>query len=196
MSLWPLSCSISDPCLTYSRLSDAWRRTSYGEGSNCDQNLPDVWYRFAPPAGVRMPTSCVAFQHCGTSTPMWMNGRHPTASEGIVSRSVCGSLWISWLGNFQSCCVYRHTIQVRSCGSFYIYKFGRLPRCDMAFCGTGKWLELWDTKRDSYTPAKYHVADTNNFDNLSWKWKEAEQWFNQSGRKKTAASNDGRQSTD
>ena len=128
------SSSALQECIGYAILSDAWRKTSHGEGDNCDRNnlLPDVWYRFAPPAGVRMPTSCVAKNHCGTHAPVWMNGAHPTVRDGIVSRSVCGS-WNN------GCCDFRHTIQVRQCpGSFYIYKFGRLPTCSLAFCGTGK----------------------------------------------------------
>ena len=80
-------------CFGYRLLSDAWRMTSHGKGNNCDKNLTDVWYRFVPPAGVKMPTSCVQKHHCGTYSPVWMNGTHPTHSDGIVSRRVCGSFW-------------------------------------------------------------------------------------------------------
>ena len=35
-----------------------------------------------------MPNQCVNTFHCGTHIPLWMVGRHPTQSEGIVSRKV------------------------------------------------------------------------------------------------------------
>ena len=78
-----------------------------------------------------MPTSCVTKRHCGTLAPVWMNGTHPTVKDGIFNRTVCGTY-------DHGCCQYKHTIQVRQCpGPFYIYKFGRLPSCTLAFCGTG-----------------------------------------------------------
>ena len=138
LKLFFLCFSALQECFGYSILSDAWRNSSNGAAKffHCDQNLPDVWYRFAPPAGVRMATSCIAPYHCGTHAPVWMKGNHPTASEGIVSRDVCGS----WT---RGCCQIKHTVKVRLClGSFYIYKFGRLPHCTLAFCGTGKRLGL------------------------------------------------------
>ena len=124
-------------CFGYNILSDAWRNSSNGAAKafHCDQNLPDVWYRFAPPAGVRIATSCISPNHCGTRAPVWMNGTHPTASEGKVTRDVCGS-WTTG-----GCCQFKNTIQVRLCpGLFYIYKFGQLPHCSLAFCATGKRL--------------------------------------------------------
>ena len=83
-----------------------------------------------------MPTNCVTEGSCGTHAALWLNGNHPTESDGIVTRNVCGS----WAG---SCCAYRLKIQVRQCpGSFYIYKFGQLPGCHLAFCSTGKKSKL------------------------------------------------------
>ena len=129
MSLYFL---VPTECSTYSLLSDAWRNASFGKGVNCDQNLPDVWYRFTPPAGVRLLSSCIPKHRCGTYAPMWMNGKHPTECDGIVNRPVCGSF-------DEGCCQYKHNIKVRQCpGPFYIYRFGRVPFCSLAFCGTGK----------------------------------------------------------
>ncbi|CAH1247270.1 UMOD [Branchiostoma lanceolatum] len=66
---------------------------------------------------------------CGTAVPMWMNGAHPTAADGEVSRQVC----TYWSGNP---CWRETTIQVKACpAGFYVYKLPRAPHCNLAYCG-------------------------------------------------------------
>lgn len=36
-----------------------------------------------------MPEYCVNNEHCGTQGPGWLNGSHPSAREGAVTRKVC-----------------------------------------------------------------------------------------------------------
>ena len=36
-----------------------------------------------------MPTSCVPDWRCGTHVTGWMNGTHPTVTEGNVPRKMC-----------------------------------------------------------------------------------------------------------
>ena len=40
-----------------------------------------VWYRFKNRDGdADMPEQCVELAHCGTMSPIWLNGAHPTGT--------------------------------------------------------------------------------------------------------------------
>ncbi|XP_078357489.1 uncharacterized protein LOC144642401 isoform X1 [Oculina patagonica] len=123
-------------CSSYSVLSTGDRSQNYehkkiqGAKPTCDRWLPKAWYRFTGMAGDRMPDQCVPSYRCGTHAPGWLRGVHPLVSEGVVSRTVC----YSWRGK---CCSWRSTISVRNCGSFYVYKLQRAPKCKLRYCGVG-----------------------------------------------------------
>uniref|UniRef100_A0A3P9I0K5 UMOD/GP2/OIT3-like D8C domain-containing protein n=1 Tax=Oryzias latipes TaxID=8090 RepID=A0A3P9I0K5_ORYLA len=110
-----------DPCNNYAVLNDDWRSVGSTDNiyAHCDQNINwNVWYRmFLGGNSAQIPETCVPEFRCGTSAPLWINGVHPTQSEGIVSRTVCNA----WSG---SCCYFpTHTIKVKLCyGSYYVYK--------------------------------------------------------------------------
>jgi len=38
----------------------------------------DAWYSLTTAVSYRMPEYCVPPSHCGTNSPVWMNGSHPT----------------------------------------------------------------------------------------------------------------------
>ena len=118
-------------CQNYESLTGADRKTTYYSHSTCDDTLGPNWFRFQGAAGTRMPTSCPPINSCDTSAPGWLNGGHPTVADGRVTRQV----YFSW----ESCCHWSTNIQVRNCGSFYVYYLSGTPdnnHCDLRYCGT------------------------------------------------------------
>uniref|UniRef100_A0A8C7WV31 UMOD/GP2/OIT3-like D8C domain-containing protein n=1 Tax=Oryzias sinensis TaxID=183150 RepID=A0A8C7WV31_9TELE len=125
-----------DPCNNYTVLNDDWRSVNNTDNSilHCDRDINwNGWYRmFLGGNSAQIPETCVPEYRCGTRAPLWINGSHPTQSEGIVSRPVCNA----WSG---SCCYFpTNTIKVKLCsGSYYVYKLGAPSNCHLAYC-TGK----------------------------------------------------------
>jgi len=116
-------------CTTYSSLTSGNRKTTYVSKSYlCDSNL-NGWYRFQGAAGTRMPTSCPLKDRCDTSATGWLNGGHPTVAAGKVTRQVC----FHW---YSGCCSWSTSIEVRNCGSFYVYHLSSTPDCSLRYCGT------------------------------------------------------------
>jgi len=116
-------------CTSYSSLTSGDRKTTYiTQSVQCDSNLKG-WYRFQGSAGTRMPTSCPPKDRCNTHATGWLNGGHPTVADGRVTRQVCFS--------YDSGCCWKTTnIQVRNCGSYYVYYFNGTPNCYYRYCGT------------------------------------------------------------
>ena len=117
-------------CNTYQVLDTSDRRTTNTRGCfKCDNNLIPGWYRFQDDAGTRMPTTCPAKNTCDTCAPGWLNGAHPTAAEGKVTRQVC----FHWGSN---CCTWSVNIEVKNCGSHYVYNLPVSPACSLRYCST------------------------------------------------------------
>ena len=135
----------ADPCYHYQSLSDASRKSSYKTlpyQEMCDDQLPEVWYRFVGAAGTKMPTGRVPAYRCGTVWSGWLMTAHPTVEDGEVLRTVCFS------DRFTSC-KYSSKTSVKNCGSYFIYKFQRPPSCTSRYCGTD-WMwnkYTWRSKR-------------------------------------------------
>ena len=122
---------VADPCHHYSNLSEANRNTkTETKKVLCDNQLRKGWYRFVGAAGTRMPTERVQAYRCGTDWPGWLMTTHPTVEDGEVRGVVCFS-------NRYTGCKYLKMIFVKKCGSYFIYNFFQLPRCDLRYCGTG-----------------------------------------------------------
>ncbi|KAL9961356.1 hypothetical protein ACROYT_G030277 [Oculina patagonica] len=121
-----------DECTGYSSLTRGDRKTTYSRRDGlCDKNL-NGWHRFKGGAGTRMPTSCTPKFRCGTRVTGWLNGGHPTVADGKVTRQVC----FHW---YSGCCQWSTNIQVKNCGSFYVYYFNGTPdnnRCQFRYCGS------------------------------------------------------------
>ena len=109
-------------------------REDIGAGSSggyCDQRArhgwtPGVWTSF----GSRMiPEKSPGINHCGTSASGWLNGKHPTAADGVVSRTLCYHY-------SSSNCQWKSTIQVANCGSYYLYNIPKPSACSLGFCTT------------------------------------------------------------
>ncbi|KAM7393852.1 hypothetical protein PAMP_020689 [Pampus punctatissimus] len=75
-----------------------------------------------------IPERCVAANRCGTHAPLWITEPHPTQSNEIVVRSVCGS--------WRSCCTFSsNVIHVKLCyGNYYVYKLVMPSTCSLAYC--------------------------------------------------------------
>ncbi|KAG1944786.1 deleted in malignant brain tumors 1 protein-like [Pimephales promelas] len=82
-----------DPCNNYTVLNDTWRSISTGYGSMCDASVSwSGWYRlFINSTSAHIPDTCVAQYRCGTHIPLWIRGGHPTVTDGVVTRDVCGN---------------------------------------------------------------------------------------------------------
>jgi len=52
-----------------------------------------AWYSLTTEVSYRMPEYCVPPLHCGTNSPVWMNGSHPT---GILLSDL---FFLGWLGS-------------------------------------------------------------------------------------------------
>jgi len=77
-----------------------------------------------------MVTTCPEMYRCGATRPAWLNENHPTVAEGKVTRKVCIRMH-----GFP--CEKSVLIQVKNCGSYYIYNLKRLSySCDARYCGT------------------------------------------------------------
>ena len=108
----------ADVCQFHSVLEDYDRDINYqtplGDEKG-DNNLNSGWYRFLNISGITMPTTCPPPYTCGTISPGWLTGDHPTVEDGEVSRRVC------YARHSSRCCHYSYNIRVRNCTSFYVY---------------------------------------------------------------------------
>lgn len=126
------TCNLAAECQTFHNLTSKDRSETYSANtSGCDSGIGPGWYRFGGAAGTRMPTSCPPTRRCNTRAPGWINGTHPAVADGQVSKTVC----FHW---YNDCCLFSTSIQVRNCGSYYVYFFSGTPGnlCSLRYCGT------------------------------------------------------------
>ncbi|CAH3133125.1 unnamed protein product, partial [Porites lobata] len=122
---------VSD-CQNYVSLNSSTRKITYsGNNWYCDSEIGPGWFRFEGSAGTRMATSCPPKGRCGAWVPGWLNGGHPTVADGRVSRQVC-------FRAFSNCCRWSTNIEVRNCGSYYVYYLSGTYSgyCYHRYCGT------------------------------------------------------------
>ncbi|XP_053550225.1 uncharacterized protein LOC128641725 [Bombina bombina] len=136
------SYSCETPCSSYTVINEDWRSVNNKQNYNdywypfhCDQNLQG-WYRFQGSTDLKIPEYCVPELSCGTHSPMWLNGSHPTEGEGVVKLTACAH----WAGH---CCLWSSDVSVIACpGGFYVYKLNRTPTCHLAYCNEPKVHEF------------------------------------------------------
>ena len=116
-----------DGCINYRDLSEADRAQGNAQPphNRNDTGLVTGWYRFRGAAGDRMPDKYVLTYRCGTVSPGWLNGSHPTAAEGVVTRTV-------FYSGYRSSCWASNIIKVKNCNSYYVYE---LQRTGFRYCG-------------------------------------------------------------
>jgi len=80
-----------------------------------------------------MPTTPPPIYSCGTGTPGYMNGTHPTADEGIIETTAC----FHWADNGKDypCFGGPKPLKVLNCGEFYVYHLTPSAACMSRFCG-------------------------------------------------------------
>ncbi|KAL9961265.1 hypothetical protein ACROYT_G030174 [Oculina patagonica] len=125
------SCKpLAPECNNYQTLTEPNRKVTSKSGNViCDNPFGPGWFRFQGDAGTKMPTSCPEKYSCDTHVPGWLNGEHPAVADGKVTRQVC----FHW---YSDCCNWSTDIEVRNCGSFYIYYLQSTPGCSFRYCGT------------------------------------------------------------
>lgn len=97
----------------------------------CDSELKTAWYRpVFQNMDVRMPTSCVPKNSCGTRSPIWLHGKEPIINDKSVNMKACVTS-----GYQTNCsCSREIDIQVRNCSTFLVYNLTATPTCPERFC--------------------------------------------------------------
>ena len=91
-------------------------------------NRSAVWQRHLNIyTDTRMPTTCPHTNRCDACSTGWLNGVHPTTADGKVARQVC----FNWSSN---CCLWNINIEVRNCGSYFVYNLPLTPVCTLRYC--------------------------------------------------------------
>ena len=67
-----------------------------------------------------MADKCIPLWGCGTLSPGWLNGTHPTVAESVVTREVCYHA-------LYSCCSWSNNIKVKNCSGYYVYELQKPP---------------------------------------------------------------------
>ncbi|CAM4464842.1 unnamed protein product [Leuciscus chuanchicus] len=123
----------ADPCYTYTELDDTWRsiNNTYASVRKCDTSVSwSGWYRlFINNTSAHIPDTCVAPFSCGTFIALWIRGGHPTVTDGVVTRDVCG-----YAGSY--CCYFgSFPIKVKACpDDYYVYELVSPTLCSSAYC--------------------------------------------------------------
>ena len=127
----------NDPCSddNYKDLNNGDRKVSYisSNDNKCDKddlaNEWDYWYKVSGNAGNALAAVTVPAENaCGTDTQLYLQGSHPTPSEGKVTRTIC-----SRTGNHA--CHNVASIEVINCGAFYMYKLAKFKNT----CNPDAW---------------------------------------------------------
>lgn len=100
---------------TNSKMSPKWHGTA--------------WYRFLPPAGTKIAEEAPGHKRCGTWSPGWMQGSHPTNLGETVERTVC------FQSQDETCdSSWSKQIKVRNCGQFFLYNLVDVYHCVHGYC--------------------------------------------------------------
>ncbi len=112
---------------SYTSINDSSRKYTNSNGASCDSGLATKWYRYVGNTGTKIPEFAPPKNRCGTHAPGWMNGKHPSVAEGVVTRKVCYH-WSS------STCYWSNSILVVNCNTHYLYRLTKPPVCHLRYC--------------------------------------------------------------
>ena len=126
-------------------MTEETRVTSYRSKTNnfCDRNL-NGWYRFWGAAGDRMLEKCPVIADktvfpCGAYYHGWLNTKNPKPLDGTVNRTVCFSDVVSC----QCRSFFSRQIQMRNCGSYFVYNLqGLNDICNGAFGNNARYCGM------------------------------------------------------
>ncbi|XP_061171265.1 oncoprotein-induced transcript 3 protein-like [Saccostrea echinata] len=123
-------CSgVTDPCTVAGVLFEPYARTQNCpyDGTQphapCDRYKTPGWYKSDEPILDQCPT----LSSCGAIYPVWFNGTLPQVADGVVSGKLCKT-------GFSSCCVKEYDVQIKNCGTYYVYCLPALDACPERFC--------------------------------------------------------------
>ena len=139
----PTKPSLPAQCYSNHILGENWRRVSYTRNEDHDDTASGCskrsgitagWYRYVRHSPKKMIETCPMKSTCGSASPGWLFGGHPTAVGQDVERTVC-------FYKNGACCRYQFKIRVTNCGSYYVYYFKdiyeEIRLCDAVYCFEG-----------------------------------------------------------
>lgn len=116
-----------DPCTLAETLYEPYARAENCEFNSvyapCDRYIVPGWYK----SDDLVMDQCPGVNSCGTVYPIWMNGTFPLVSDGVVSRTLC-------MSGFADCCARQYELQIKNCGTSYVYCLPALDSCPERFC--------------------------------------------------------------
>ena len=118
-----------------------------GQTPLCDRGITQGWYRFTSFNGAQMPEDPVQSFHCGTHSPIWLQGGHPTQQHVAFRSKACVS-------SFGMTCFDSFYIHVVNCSGYYVYYLTPLYYCAVAYCaGKMDYIILLACRADVYFQA-------------------------------------------
>lgn len=116
-----------DPCTLAGTLYEPYARTGNCEYNGvyapCDRYIVPGWYK----SDELVLDHCPSLNSCGAVYPIWMNGTFPQVADGVVSRTLCKT-------GFEGCCVRQYDLQIKNCGTSYVYCLPALDSCPERLC--------------------------------------------------------------
>ncbi|XP_061171267.1 oncoprotein-induced transcript 3 protein-like [Saccostrea echinata] len=121
-------CNTSpDPCSSSTSLFEPFARTRNcpyeTKYSPCDRYITPGWYKSDDPILDQCPT----LNTCGAIYPVWMNDSLPNIGDLVITKKLCKT-------GFSDCCSKEYDIQIKNCGSFYVYCIPALDACPERIC--------------------------------------------------------------
>lgn len=126
-STYYCSTAGGDPCTLAGTLYEPYARTDNcqynGVYAPCDRYIVPGWYK----SDDLVLDQCPPLNSCGAVYPIWMNGTFPLVADGVISRTLCKT-------GFAGCCVRQYDLQIKNCGTSYVYCLPALDSCPERFC--------------------------------------------------------------
>ncbi|XP_059815951.1 uncharacterized protein LOC132387594 [Hypanus sabinus] len=125
--------ALGDPCVNYSILDQLWRRMSSSSTSEqcmSDKNLEQGWYRFSSSGRWKIPETAVPQYCCCGKRQGWLEGSHPTVTEGEVMRKVC----FTKNGNNNRASDTCLDIKIKNCIGYFVYLLKPTPAGRNVYC--------------------------------------------------------------
>ena len=149
-------------CNNYKEINEPRRsiKSNWMQGQTplCDRLISSGWYRFTSFGGTRMPETAVQEFHCGTHDPIWLRDSHPTQAEGNMARTAC-------ISSFGVTCSETRTINIKNCGTFYVYYLTPLDYCASAYCAGKKGCIATYRSTSFCNTLKINILTANTFSN-------------------------------
>lgn len=153
-----------DPCTLAETLYEPYARTGNCEYNGvyapCDRYITPGWYK----SDDLVLDNCPVLNSCGAVYPIWMNGTFPQVADGVVSRTLCKT-------GFGGCCVRQYDLQIKNCGTSYVYCLPALDSCPERLCfGTNGTCEYPTTVAITTTAVVDSTVSLREYRNLKTRY--------------------------